>query len=213
MFGAAVHAAVSLMLGIQFGMTLGSTGNESHALLPGLLSRVRRFRAMVMLSNNPLGWLYALALLLGLVLILLLVTLILAVVAAGIRRAFPGPLDAMAGGIGFLPVSTMLFPLVAGLLSGYLIAAIRSRRAVSGEAVYVKAIEEEVDGMLKMMQNRFDFEGDERPHIPQLGFRPAGELTPRLPINSGNAAPEFPAAAGPEETPSGKPVRPPGDPQ
>ncbi len=172
--GAAAHASIAMFLGVRFGLALGCARSDAHAMLPGLLGRVRRFRTMTLLANNPLGWMYALALLLGLGLILLTATMILTFAAFGFSRAFPGLLAAISAGSGFIPLSTILLPLFTGLLLGHVITAVRSRRTRLFAETWLRAIDEEVDGMLKIMQSRLDFEGDERPNIPRLNFRPAG---------------------------------------
>lgn len=199
MLGATLHASAAYLLGLRFGVTLAGMNGPAQVFLPVLLQRVRRFRRATLVANNPLGWLYAIALVVGVMLIWLLLALILSVMAASFRTFFEGSLEAMTGEIWFLPLSTVLFPLAAGLLTGALLVLNRSRTASARANEYLEALNEEVGGMLKMMQSRFDFEGDERPDIPRLNFRPSGAAPPK---RGGGSAGSASGVSTPEGEPS-----------
>lgn len=177
-FAAALHASVSFLIGLRLGIALAGINRPAQLQLPVLLSRVRRFRRATLLSNNPLGWLYALALLVGLTLIWLLLAVIFSVLAVSMRATFPRPLETLAGGIWFIPVSTVMLPLAVGLLTGALLVWFRLKSVKTRARGFIEQINEEVEGMLRILQGRFDFEGDERPEIPRPSYRPSGAIPP-----------------------------------
>lgn len=174
MFAAALHASVAYLLGLRFGTTLAGINRAAHLQLPALLRRVRRFRRATLLSNNPLGWLYALALIVGVMLIWLLLAVIFSVLAASTRSMFPRPIDLPGADVWFIPVSTVILPLALGLVTGAGVVWVRLRSVQARAGEYIDEMNEEVEGMLRIMQSRFDFEGEERPDIPRLNYRPSG---------------------------------------
>src|SRR5690606_10180412 len=87
----------------------------------------------------------------------------------------------------FLPLSAVLLPLGIGAAAGALLIPLRARRARHAREAYLGDLDEEVEGMLRILRARFDFEGAEVSVVPALRFRPSG-----APIGPRGAAPPRP---------------------
>lgn len=209
LFGAALHASLFLLLGFRFGSTLGSLFRLPYAPLPALVHRVRRFRNATSLSNNPLAWIYALALVIGVFMIGLLTAVLLYAAALALQHFFPR-MERIQGSVWFLPLGAVLLPLGIGLLGGALLIPLRARTARRAVEAYLGELDGEVEGMLRILRGKYDFEGDELVKVPGPRYRPSGGRPGVLPSAAtaglpatGHAA--IPAAALPASPPAAAP--------
>lgn len=179
LFGLTLHASLFLILGLRFGLILGSLFALPFAPLPGLVQRVRRFRNATALSNNPLAWIYALALILGMLLGALLLAGLIYGAAAAVLHVFPG-VERLRRGAWFSPVAGFILPLGLGLAAGVVRVGLHAGRARRRAGEYLEELNGEVEGMLGILRARFDFGGDEQVRVPRLQFRPSGDAPGRL---------------------------------
>lgn len=176
---ALVLATLLLFGGFVCGAGLGAFALLPHALLPSLQGRVRRFRRSTEISNNPLGWLYSIALVIGAVIGGGVLVTAASFIGIGLGKTFP-VLSTLATGLmdefRARPWFTPAVLLLVGSAGGAVFSFRRGERARREVEIRLSRLDEEVEKILGILRSKFDFGGDALPRVPRATDRPSGTI-------------------------------------
>lgn len=176
---ALAFASLLLLGGFACGAGLGAYALRPHALLPALQGRVRRFRRSTEISHNPLGWLYSIALVIGVLIAGGVLVTVASVLGIGLGRSFPVFSNLATGLMDEFRVRPWFTPAVlilAGAAGGAVFSFRRGERARTEIEARLAKLDAEIEKILLILRATFDYGGETPPRVPRATDRPSGDL-------------------------------------